>query len=147
MKTLLAMILSAVFMTAPLFSWAEIAIPMLPPEPPILNNDPLRSPLVVDATYDWRQNFFYIFYDLYTTGDINYMTARRVLRVGQNEYSNTIVELLSEHALFYWFDINGDGKFRHEDNEMWIDPEEDGVNGNEQQYHLPPQDAIPPAPR
>lgn len=135
MRYFAAALFMAATLAAPINTFSEMFTAELPQEPPIINNDPLGNPLVLDATYDWRQNFFYIFYDLYKNGNMNYMTARRVLRNYQNEYSNTIVEPM-EYPLFYWFDINGDGKFKHEDNEMWVDPEEDGVNGNEQQYHI-----------
>ncbi len=143
---LAAVLCAATIMAAdPVYS--EPSTPILPSEPPIINNDPLGNPLALDADYDWRTNLFYIFYDLYQNGTVNYMTARRVIRVSQNEYTNTVVELVAEYPLFYWFDINGDGRFRHEDNEIWVDPEEDGINGNEVQYHLQDQGIIPNMPR
>lgn len=88
----------------------------------------------VDAYYDWRNNmFFRVFKMTGLEGKPDYMTARRTYKVSVNQYGYEVAVTFS-HPLFYWVDLNGDGEFEPAKGEMWIDIEEDGVNGNERLY-------------
>jgi len=107
----------------------------------------------VDAYYDWRSNlFFRVFKMTSQEGKPDFMTARRTYKVSVNQYGYEVAITFS-HPLFYWVDVNGDGEFEPSKGEMWIDIEEDGVNGNERLYDpMAPGDAprgpvpIPPEP-
>jgi len=96
----------------------------------------------VDAYYDWRNNmFFRVFKMTSLEGKPDFMTARRTYKVSVNQYGYEVAVTFS-HPLFYWVDVNGDGEFEPSKGEMWIDIEEDGVNGNERLYDpMAPDDA------
>ncbi len=88
----------------------------------------------VEAYYDWRNDlFFRVFKLAHMEVKPDYMTARRTYKVSVNQYGNEVA-MTFMHPLFYWFDVNGDGEFQPEQGEMWIDIEEDGINGNEKLY-------------
>lgn len=88
----------------------------------------------VDAHYDWRSNlFFRVFRMTSVESKPDFMTARRTYKVSVNQYGYEVAITFS-HPLFYWVDLNGDGEFEPAEGEMWIDIEEDGVNGNERLY-------------
>ena len=88
----------------------------------------------VDAYYDWRNNMFFRVFKLAgLEGKPDFMTARRTYKVSVNQYGYEVAVTFS-HPLFYWVDLNGDGEFEPAKGEMWIDIEEDGVNGNERLY-------------
>lgn len=95
----------------------------------------------VEAYYDWRSNLFFRLFKLENMeAKPNYMTARRTHKVSINQYGYEVAITFS-HPLFYWFDLNGNGEFEPALGEMWIDVEEDGINGNEKPY-----DPMSPAP-
>ena len=108
----------------------------------------------VDAYYDWRNNMFFRVFKLASMeAKPDYMTTRRTYKVSLNQYGHEIVVTFA-HPLFYWFDLNGEGEFEPGQGEMWIDIEEDVINGNEKLYDpMAPGDAprgpvpVPPAPR
>lgn len=108
----------------------------------------------VDAYYDWRNNLFFRVFKLESMeAKPNYMTARRTYKVSVNEYGYEVA-MTFPYPLFYWFDLDGDGEFEPAKGEMWIDIEEDGLNGNEKLYDpMSPAPGprgpmpIPPAPR
>jgi hypothetical protein len=108
----------------------------------------------VEAYYDWRNNmFFRVFKMASMESKPDFMTARRTYKVSVNQYGYEVAITFS-HPLFYWADLNGDGEFEPAKGEMWIDIEEDGVNGNERLYDpMTPGDAprgpipLPPEPR
>lgn len=88
----------------------------------------------VEAYYDWRNNLFFRVFKLSgLEGKPNYMTARRTYKVSMNQYGYEVAVTFA-HPLFYWVDLNGNGEFEPDQDEMWIDIEEDGVNGNERLY-------------
>ena len=88
----------------------------------------------VEAYYDWRNNmFFRVFKMASMASKPDFMTARRTYKVSVNQYGYEVAITFS-HPLFYWVDLNGDGEFEPAKGEMWIDIEEDGVNGNERLY-------------
>ena len=88
----------------------------------------------VDAYYDWRNNLFFRVFKL-AGGEAppNFMTARRTYKVSVNQYGYEVA-VTFPHPLFYWVDLNGNGEFEPDQGEMWIDIEEDGINGNEKPY-------------
>ena len=94
------------------------------------------DPREIRAYYDWRNDLFFRLFDLEMTGRTDFMTARRTFRVSQNEFGNPVV-LTLPNPLFYWVDLDLDGKFEPDRGEMWSDPEEDGINGNEREYYSP----------
>jgi hypothetical protein len=88
----------------------------------------------VDAYYDWRNNLFFRVFKLESMeAKPNYMTARRTYKVTVNRYGYEVA-MTHTYPLFYWFDLDGDGEFEPAKGEMWIDIEEDGINGNERPY-------------
>ena len=88
----------------------------------------------VDAYYDWRNNmFFRVFKMTGMEGKPDFMTARRTYKASVNQYGHEVA-ITFPQPLFYWVDLNGDGEFEPARGEMWIDIEEDGVNGNERLY-------------
>ena len=78
---------------------------------------------------------FFREFDLEGMGRVDFMTARRTYKVSLNEYGNSVV-MTMPYPLFYWVDSNKNGKFEPKLGEMWSDPEEDGVNGNENLYGI-----------
>lgn len=90
----------------------------------------------VKAYYDWRNDMFFRQFDMAGLGKVDYMTARRTYKVWTNEFGNPVV-LTMANPLFYWVDLDSNGEFEPDRGEMWSDPEEDGINGNEQPYGPP----------
>jgi hypothetical protein len=132
-----------------LAGWAGAqAAPLLPAEPDEFDR---RE---VDAYYDWRSNLFFRVFKLAgMEAKPNFMTARRTYKVSVNQYGYEVAMTFA-HPLFYWIDLNGNGEFEPGEGEMWIDVEEDGLNGNEKTYDpMTPGDApsgpvpAPPLPR
>ncbi len=89
----------------------------------------------VKAFYDWRNDLFLRHFDMGGTGRTDFMTARRTYQVWLSEFGNPVV-LTMANPLFYWVDLNANGRFESHLGEMWSDPEEDGVNGNERLYDV-----------
>ncbi len=102
--------------------------PKLPQEPEEFD------PRELNAYYDWRNDLFFREFDLTGSGTVNFMTARRTYKVWLDEFGTPVVLTVGE-PLFYWIDLNGNGKFDEEEGEMWKDPYEDGVTGNEEPYN------------
>ncbi len=98
----------------------------------------------VTAYYDWRNDMFFRQFDMAGLGKIDFMTARRTYKVWMNEFGNPVA-LTMANPLFYWVDLDSNGEFEPRRGEMWSDPEEDGVNGNETPYDVQPgSDQGPP---
>ena len=88
----------------------------------------------VDAYYDWRNNMFFRVFKLASQETKpDFMTARRTYKVSVNQYGYEVA-ITFTHPLFYWVDLDGNGEFEPGKGEMWIDVEEDGINGNERLY-------------
>ena len=91
------------------------------------------DPREVEAFYDWRNDMFFRKFDLTGKGTVDYMTARRTYKVWLDDYGTPSVITVAD-PLFYWMDLNGNGKFEQELGEMWLDSYEDGLTGNEKPY-------------
>lgn len=89
----------------------------------------------VEAYYDWRNDLFFRRFDMSGMGTADFMTARRTYRVWLSEFGTPVVVTMS-NPLFYWVDFNRNGEFEPNQGEMWSDPEEDGINGNERPYDV-----------
>ncbi len=89
----------------------------------------------VKAFYDWRNDLFFRHFDMEDSGRTDFMTARRTYKVWLNEFGTPVV-LTMANPLFYWVDLNDNGEFETNLGEMWVDPGEDGVNGNEKPYDV-----------
>ena len=87
----------------------------------------------VEAFYDWRNDMFFRRFDLTGKGTVDYMTARRTYKVWLDDYGTPVVITVAD-PLFYWIDLNGNGEFEQDKGEMWSDPYEDGLTGNERPY-------------
>ena len=100
----------------------------------------------VEAYYDWRNNLFFRVFNISgVEGKANFMTARRTYKVSVNQYGYEVAVTFA-NPLFYWLDRNGNGEFEPGQDEMWIDIEEDGVNGNEKLYDPMVRDDSPRGP-
>ena len=100
----------------------------------------------VEAYYDWRNNLFFRLFSISgVEGKANFMTARRTYKVSVNQYGYEVAVTFA-NPLFYWLDRNGNGEFEPGLDEMWIDIEEDGVNGNEKLYDPMVRDDTPRGP-
>jgi len=100
----------------------------------------------VEAYYDWRNNLFFRLFSMSgMDGRTNFMTARRTYKVSVNRYGYEVAVTFA-NPLFYWHDRNGNGEFEPGHEEMWIDIEEDGVNGNEKLYDPMARDDTPRGP-
>ena len=102
---------------------------------PIPHEPEEYDPREVKAFYDWRNDLFFRHFDMEGSGRTDFMTARRTYKVWLNEFGTPVV-LTMANPLFYWLDINDNGEFETNLGEMWADPEEDGVNGNEKPYDV-----------
>jgi len=87
----------------------------------------------VEAYYDWRNDMFFRRFDMTGKGSVDYMTARRTYKVWLDDFGTPVVITVAD-PLFYWIDLNGNGKFEQDKGEMWSDPYEDGLTGNERPY-------------
>jgi hypothetical protein len=88
----------------------------------------------VEAYYDWRNDLFFRLFSMSgAEGQTSYMTARRTYKVSVNRHGYEVAVTFA-NPLFYWLDRNENGEFEPAQEEMWIDIEEDGVNGNEKLY-------------
>lgn len=87
----------------------------------------------VNAYYDWRNDLFFREFDLKGLGNVDYMTARRTYKVWLDEFGTPVVITVGS-PLFYWVDRNGNGEFETSKGEMWSDPHEDGITGEERLY-------------
>ncbi len=101
--------------------------PKLPIEPDEFDNREVK------AYYDWRNDMFFREFDLTGSGSVNFMTARRTYKVWLDEYGTPVVLTMGD-PVFYWIDLNGNGKFEQGLGEMFKDSYEDGVTGNEEPY-------------
>lgn len=101
--------------------------PKLPVEPEEFD------PRELNAYYDWRNDMFFREFDLTGSGSVNFMTARRTYKVWLDEFGTPVVLTVGD-PVFYWIDLNGNGKFEEDQGEMWKDAYEDGVTGNEEPY-------------
>jgi hypothetical protein len=87
---------------------------------------PRRLPPIPDADFRIAEVFdnrLELFIELYATKDpgvVDYATGRKVLRVILSPHGETSYELAPHPLLIWW------GRA------LWKDPEEDGVNGNEE---------------
>lgn len=103
------------------------------PPNPIPQEPEEFDPREVKAYYDWRNDMFFRLFDMTDSGSPNFMTARRTYKVWVDEFGTPVVITMGE-PLFYWVDVNQNGEFEQENGEMWSDPYEDGVTGNERLY-------------
>ncbi|GJL54275.1 MAG: hypothetical protein NPIRA02_14070 [Nitrospirales bacterium] len=87
----------------------------------------------IEAFYDWRNDMFFRRFDMTGTGAVDYMTARRTYKVWLDDYGTPSVITVAD-PLFYWIDLNNNGRFEQELGEIWVDSYEDGLTGNEKPY-------------
>ena len=100
---------------------------VIPPEPKAYDKEE------VDSFLDRETGMYFRLFDLNQSGKIDYMTATRTNSSYMNEFWNSVIYKF-QYPLFYWIDRNGNGKFEPDKGEMWIDQDEDGLNGNERIY-------------
>lgn len=109
------------------FSSIQPSRPKIPVEPDEFD------PREIKAYYDWRNDMFFREFDLTGSGSVNFMTARRTYKVWLDEFGTPVVLTVGD-PVFFWIDLNGNGKFEQELGEMFKDSYEDGVSGNEEPY-------------
>jgi len=76
----------------------------------------------LDELYDHEARLFLLLYSLKGDGQVDYVTGRMVQEYARSNFGNPVYQT-EVHPLFYWWNHN-----------MWNDPEQDGVNGNERIY-------------
>ncbi len=76
----------------------------------------------LEEIYDHESRMVMFLYSLKGDGKVDYVTGRKVQHNQRSEYGNPVY-FLESYPLFYWWN-----------HAMWNDPEQDGVNGNEQLY-------------
>ncbi|MCA9471417.1 MAG: hypothetical protein MRJ96_02280 [Nitrospirales bacterium] len=76
----------------------------------------------LEEIYDHESRMVMFLYSLKGNGEVDYVTGRKVQHHQRSEFGNPVYYLES-FPLFYWWNHN-----------MWNDPEQDGVNGNERLY-------------
>lgn len=105
---------------------------------------PPMEPSLYDETFVGDNNVGIIelyvrMYDLDKDGRIDYMTGRKVFKVWVDENGNTFDEMIlweAHYPLFYWYDMNKNGKFEERLNEIWINSETDGDCENIRIYNF-----------
>jgi hypothetical protein len=107
--------------------------PSIQPSPKLPVEPDEFDPREINAYYDWRNDMFFREFDMTGSGTVNFMTARRTYKVWLDEFGTPVVLTVGD-PVFYWIDLNGNGKFEQELGEMFKDPYEDGVTGNEEPY-------------
>ena len=76
----------------------------------------------IDELYDHEARLFLMLFSLKGDGQVDYITGRMVQEYARSNFGNPVYHT-EVHPLFYWWNHN-----------MWNDPEQDGVNGNERIY-------------
>ncbi|HMZ54707.1 MAG TPA: hypothetical protein PLT48_07665, partial [Nitrospira sp.] len=76
----------------------------------------------LDELYDHESRMFIMLYSLHGDGKVDYVTGRLVQEYTRSNYGNPVY-YTEQHPLFYWWNHT-----------MFNDPDQDGVNGNEQVY-------------
>ena len=76
----------------------------------------------IDELYDHEARLFLMLFSLKGDGQVDYVTGRMVQEYARSNFGNPVYQT-EVHPLFYWWNHN-----------MWNDPEQDGVNGNERLY-------------
>lgn len=91
--------------------WSKESLPLEPD---------LNSRL--DELYDHESRLFIMLYSLKGDGKVDYVTGRMVQDYTRSNYGNPVY-YTEQYPLFYWWNHT-----------MFNDPDQDGVNGNEQVY-------------
>lgn len=86
--------------------------------------EPLDKVVLIEFNPELRA--FIIYYDLNGDGTFELVTQRQIVTV-MDKY------LVRIFPLYYGYDADGD-KVIDTDSEIWIDPKQDGLNGNEVLY-------------
>lgn len=86
-----------------------VLVTNLPAEPP--------EKFLVNEYVDFAVGLYFKEYAV-LKNTVNYVTARQIVGIGKNEFTDSQVETI-KNPLFYWFDFSGDGSF--DDGEMYID--------------------------
>jgi hypothetical protein len=76
----------------------------------------------VDEVLDNESRLYLILYSLKGDGKVDYVTGRRILEQIRNEFDNPVYST-ARFPFFYWWN-----------HILWVDQEQDGVNGNEVVY-------------
>lgn len=76
----------------------------------------------VDELLDNEAGLYLMLYSLKSDGKVDYVTGRRIREQLRNEFGNPIY-YAARFPFFYWWDST-----------LWVDQEQDGVNGNEAVY-------------
>jgi len=90
------------------------ASPSLPAEP----DESTR----IEELFDNESRLYLLLYSLSGDGRVDYVTGRRVHEQARNEFGNPIY-YAARYPQFYWWNHT-----------LWIDPDQDGLNGNEVVY-------------
>ena len=88
--------------------------PPLPAEP----DESLR----VDEVLDNESRLYLMLYSLAGDGKVDYVTGRRIHEQNRSEFGNPVYHT-ARFPFFYWWN-----------HVLWVDQEQDGVNGNEVVY-------------
>lgn len=76
----------------------------------------------VDELIDNESRLYLLLYSLNSDGKVDYVTGRRVQEQLRSEFGNPVY-YAARFPFFYWWNHT-----------LWVDQEQDGVNGNEAVY-------------
>jgi len=76
----------------------------------------------VDELLDNESQMYLMLYSLNSDGKVDYVTGRRVQEQVRSEFGNPVY-YAARFPFFYWWNHT-----------LWVDQEQDGVNGNEAVY-------------
>ena len=111
-----------VFLTIVLAAWLLWGLPLpvvqagvsLPAEP----DESTR----VDELLDNESRLYLLLYSLAGDGKVDYVTGRRIHEQSRSEFGNPVYSAVRFPFFYWWNHI------------LWVDQEQDGVNGNEVVY-------------
>lgn len=106
-----ALTFSIMWLTIPTLVIGETGLPVEP-------NEETR----IDEIYDHETSMILFLYSLKGDGKADYITGRKVWEHQRSVYGNPVY-YFENYPLFYWWN-----------HQLWNDPLQDGVNGNEQLY-------------
>jgi len=113
-----ARVFLTIALAACLHWWLPLPVVQAGVSLPVEPNESTR----VDELLDNESRLYLLLYSLAGDGTVDYVTGRLIQEQSRSEYGNPVYSTL-RFPLFYWWN-----------HILWVDEEQDGVNGNEVMY-------------